>query len=457
MHVEAAGGIVLLVAAAVALIWANVGLHESYDDLWHTPITLGLGEGVFTQDLHFWINEGLMTVFFLVVGLEIKREIVEGTLADWQRAALPIVAAIGGMVVPAAIYLAINPSGPTQEGWGVPMATDIAFAVGVLTLLGRRAPPALRILLLAVAIIDDIGAILVIAVFYSSGLNPEAIGLVALGLFLLFLFQRIGTRPGWAYAIPLVVIWTALYRTGVHPTLAGVIVGLATPARSWIGTKGFVAVAREALDEFQTRVTRGGKDHDLIAPLDRVAFAQREAISPAVRMEHGLHRWVAFGIIPLFALANAGVYLGGIELGGPGFWSVFLGVGLGLAVGKPLGVLLAAWLAVRFRLCSLPAGLTWSGVFVIGTVAGIGFTMAIFIAELAFTDPAMLGVGKLAVLSATAVAATVALAVGRVFLAPSEVETGAVTATDVEQSTEVWLTGEVPSAPAAGAEPPADS
>jgi len=440
MHVEAAGGIALLVTSAAALVWANSGQYASYEHLWHTPITIGVGDGLFAEDLHFWINEGLMTVFFLVVGLEIKREIVEGTLADWQRAAVPVVAAVGGMLVPAAIYLAINPTQPTHEGWGVPMATDIAFAVGVLMLLGRRAPPTLRIFLLAVAIIDDIGAIIVIAVFYSSGLNPEAIGLIAAGLLLLFLLKRIGTTPGWPYAVPLIVIWVALYQTGIHPTLAGVIVGLAIPARPWVGAKGFVAVAREALDDFQVRAARGATDHELIAPLDRVAFAQREAISPAVRLEQALHRWVAFGVIPLFALANAGVRVGGIEIGGPGFWPVFSGVVIGLVVGKPVGVLVVTWLAVRIRLCSLPAGLGWGGVFVVGAVAGIGFTMAIFIAELAFTSPELLGVAKLGVLSATGIAAAIGLLAGRAILRPAVVQPGAAAA-DVEKSTELWLSG----------------
>ena len=245
MHVEAAGGIILLVASAAALIWANSRFHEGYEHLWHTMVALGIGDWVFEKDLHFWINEGLMTVFFLVVGLEIKREMVEGALADWQRASLPIVAAISGMLVPAAIYLAINPTGPTHEGWGVPMATDIAFAVGVLTLLGRRVPAALRILLLALAIIDDIGAILVIAIFYSSGVSLVGLGMAAAGVLLLVMLQRIGTRPGWYYVLPLGIIWAGLYRAGVHPTIAGVIVGLLTPVRRWVGAEGFVDALRD--------------------------------------------------------------------------------------------------------------------------------------------------------------------------------------------------------------------
>lgn len=441
MHVEAAGGIVLLVAAAAALTWANSGWHESYEHLWHTMIGLRIGGWGFERDLHFWINDGLMTVFFLVVGLEIKREMVEGALADWQRASLPIVAAVGGMLVPAGIYFALNPSGPTSDGWGVPMATDIAFAVGVLTLLGRRVSPALRILLLALAIIDDIGAILVIAIFYSSGISLAGVAVAVAGVLLLMLLQRMGVRPGWSYVIPLIVTWAGLYQAGVHPTIGGVIVGLLTPVRRWVGAEGFVAVAERAVEDVRRRLGRGAADRELLDPLNRVAFAQREAIAPAVRLERALHGWVAFGIMPLFALANAGVRLGGIEIGGAGFWPVLSGVGLGLIVGKPLGIVLLAWLAVRVGLCALPAGLTWAGVFVMGAVAGIGFTMAIFIAELAFTDPMLLGVAKLGILGATAVAAVIGLIVGRISLRESAPAEPAVSESAVEKSTDLWLTG----------------
>jgi len=439
MSVEAAGGILLLVAAAAALIWANSRYHESYEHLWHTLVAVRIGGWAFEQDLHFWINEILMTVFFLVVGLEIKREMVEGALADWHRASLPIVAALGGMLVPAAVYLAFNPGGATHHGWGVPMATDIAFAVGVLTLLGRRVPAALRILLLALAIIDDIGAILVIAIFYSSGVSLAGLGTAAAGVLLLVLLQRVGQRPGWAYVLPLGIIWAGLYEAGVHPTIAGVIVGLLTPVRRWVGAEGFIEVAEQAMEEFRARVGRGADDHALLKPLNAIGFAQREAIAPAVRLERALHGLVAFGIMPLFAFANAGVRLEGIAIGGPGFWPVLTGVGLGLVVGKPLGVFAASWLAVRLGLCSLPAGLRWGGVFVLGAVAGIGFTMAIFIAELAFSDPAMLGVAKLGVLGATAVAAIVGLLAGRMVLRLPATARDETTDSDFEKSPEVWV------------------
>jgi len=443
LHVEAAGGIILLAAAAMALVWANSPWHASYEALWHTDITLGLGRWAFTRDLHFWINDGLMTVFFLVVGLEIKREIVQGALADLRRATLPVAGAVGGMLAPALIYLSINVGGPGESAWGVPMATDIAFAVGVLTLLGNRVAPAMRILLLAIAIIDDIGAILIIALFYSSGFSAVGVVVVGAGLGLLLALRRLGTRPGWVSVVPLGVIWIGMYRMGVHPTIAGVIVGLAAPVRSWVGSEGFMELAHEALDNFQYRAARGASDHDLLAPLEQMAFARREAISPALRIENALHPWVAYGIMPLFALANAGVHLGGLSFGGEGATAVMLGVGLGLVLGKPLGVLLASWLAVRLGLCMLPTGVRWGSVFVIGAVAGIGFTMAIFIAELAFVDQTLLAIAKLAVLGATALAASIGLGAG-VFLLGDADSRDAVSDSDFEASSDYWTSGELP-------------
>jgi NhaA family Na+:H+ antiporter len=444
LHVEASAGILLLAAAAIALVWANSPWHESYETLWHAPLTLGLGPWTFTRDIHFWINDGLMTVFFLVVGLEIKREIVEGALSDFRRAALSVAGALGGMLVPAGLYLAINGSGPGFDGWGVPMATDIAFAVGVLTLLGNRVAPAMRILLLAIAIIDDIGAILVIAVFYSSGFSATGLLIAAVGLVLLLTLQRLGTRPGWISTLPLVVIWVGMYTMGVHPTIAGVIVGLAAPVRSWVGSAGFLELAREALDDFQDRVAHGASDHELLRPLERMAFARREAVSPAIRIESALHPWVAYGIMPLFALANAGVHLSGLSFSGSGSGAVLAGIILGLAVGKPAGVLFFSWLAVRLGLCVLPAGIGWRHVFVLGSVAGIGFTMAIFIAELAFVDPAMLGMAKLAVLIATGVAAAIGLGAGVAFLGEKSSGPDEPSDAEVEAWTAYWKSPDLP-------------
>ncbi|KPJ95566.1 MAG: sodium:proton antiporter [Gemmatimonas sp. SG8_17] len=439
LHVEAAGGIVLLVAAAGALLWANSPWGESYDTLWHTHVAIGIGDWRFDETLQFWVNELLMTVFFLVVGLEIKREIAEGALSDMRRATLPIAAALGGMLVPALVYLSINPTGPQHEGWGVPMATDIAFAVGVLSLLGKRIPATLRVLILAIAIIDDIGAILVIALFYASGFAVDGLVVAALGLLLLFLLLKIGVRPGLIFAVPILIMWAGMLRSGIHPTIAGVIAGLCAPAKSWYGKEGFLKAAREVLDEFQSRIRQHHDDHELFEPLGRLARARREALSPALRAEVALHPWVAYVIMPLFALANAGVDVRGIDLQATGFVAVSVGVILGLVVGKPLGIMLLSWVAVRLKLCSLPDAVTWPGMFVAGAGAGIGFTMAIFIAELAFSDPAMLSTAKLSILIATVLAGTIALVAGRIILtAEQPKEMADATATDVESDTEFW-------------------
>ena len=416
LHVEASSGILLLVTAAIALVWANSSGASVYEYLLHAPISVGFGEYVFTRTLHFWINDILMVVFFFVVGLEVRREIFEGELSTPRRAALPVAAALGGMLVPAAIYLSLNAGSPAARGWGVPMATDIAFAVGVLALLGRRVPAALRVLLLALAIIDDIGAILVIAVFYSSGVALSGLAVVALGVAVILVMQRIGLRRPVLYVVPGVVIWAGMLQAGIHPTIAGVILGLLTPVRSWFGHEGFMAEAELALSGIRAKIATEDDPRQLLPELRRVSIAQWEALPPVTRIEAALHPWVAFGIMPLFALANAGVALGDLGEGLSAQSGAALGVGLGLVLGKPLGIVAFSWLAVRLRVASLPRGVSWGGVLVVGCVAGIGFTMALFIGALAFEDPSMLAVGKLSVLIASAVAGVVGLLVGRMVL-----------------------------------------
>ncbi|MDH5643697.1 MAG: Na+/H+ antiporter NhaA [Gemmatimonadota bacterium] len=441
MHVEASSGLVLLGVAFVALVWANSPWGESYEHLWHTPITVGFSKFVFERSLHFWINDFLMAIFFLVVGLEIKREIVEGALSEWRRAAFPVAAAIGGMLVPALIYAAFNYQGAAAGGWGVPMATDIAFAVGIFALLGKRAPPTLRILLLAIAIIDDIGAILVIAIFYSSGIQFAAATYILIGIIAIFALNRLGVRPGLIFVPPALLIWASMYKFGVHPTIAGVIVGLMMPVKPWYGKEGFLVAARKALDEFQ-RVSEkpNHDDHDLIQPLDRLRKARQEAISPAKRLEAALHPWVAFGIMPLFALANAGVHLGGLNFSSAGSMTAMIGIILGLVVGKPLGIFLASWLSVKLKICALPDCVTWSGIWVTGITAGIGFTMAIFISELAFAGSDELrAVGKLAVLIGTVIAGVGAYLLGRTVLSADQSEVLAnVSASEIEGETKYW-------------------
>ncbi|AKT40789.1 Na+/H+ antiporter NhaA [Chondromyces crocatus] len=438
LHVQAASGIVLLLASLVALAWANSPWAASYEHLWHTPIRVGAGALVFEQPLHFWINDGLMTVFFFVVGLEIRREIHEGELADLRRAALPIVAALGGMAAPALIYLAVNPELPGRNGWGVPTATDIAFAVGVLALLGKRVPSALRVLLLALAIIDDIGAILVIALFYTSGVLWSGLLLAGAGALLVLGMQRFGVRSPWAYVAPGAVIWWGMLKSGVHPTLAGVVLGLLTPARPWFGQEGFLSVAKQSVSDFERIASSSAQDlHLLMAPLVRLDQARREALPPVVRLQAFLHPYVAFGIMPLFALANAGVDVRGVSFEASGVSLVMVGVVAGLVVGKPLGIVTASWLSVKLGLAAFPRGVKVPGVLVVGCVAGIGFTMAIFVAGLAFDRPELLGAAKLAVLLASLTSAVIGLLAGRLILPAHQApDVAATTPDDAERSNE---------------------
>ena len=391
LAIEAASGVVLLLAALVALVWANSPVHETYDHLWHMPVGLRFGGWSFERDLHFVINDGLMTLFFFVVGLEIRREMHGGELSDVRRAALPLAAAVGGMLVPALIFVLLNHGRTSASGWGVPMATDIAFAVGVLALLGKRVAPALRVLLLALAIVDDIGAIIVIALFYSAGLDWIGLPFVAIGLLMIMAMKELRVRAPLAYVVPALMVWSGAYMTGVHPTLAGVAVGLLTPVRPWLEPDGSLDPAH--------------------------------AGSPVDRLERALHGWIAFGIMPLFALANAGVKLGGASFEGDGQFA-FLGVLFGLVVGKPVGIIAVSWIAARAGIATLPRGVGFRHIALVGVVAGIGFTMAIFISELAFARPELLETAKLAVLCGSATAALLGFAFGCALL-PSAVAAGA--------------------------------
>jgi len=355
-------------------------------------------------------------LFFFVVGLEVRREMHEGQLASLRQAALPIAAAIGGMLLPAAIYVALNAGSPAAGGWGVPMATDIAFAVGILSLLGRRVPSQLRVLLLALAIIDDIGAILVIALFYSSGIRGTGLAIAAAGVVAILAMQRLGIRSPLLYVVPGIVVWAGTLAAGIHPTIAGVVVGLLTPVRSWYGREGFVAEAEGALEDLRAGDGVGADPRGMLPHLGRVEVASREAVSPATRLEAALHPWVAFVVMPVFALANAGVALGGLGGAEAGAGLAALGIGAGLVVGKPLGILLLGWLAVRLGLASRPEGVSWTGLLVVGAAGGIGFTMALFIAALAFEGSPFLAVAKLAILAASVVAGLAALLLGWLLL-----------------------------------------
>jgi Na+:H+ antiporter, NhaA family len=376
----------LLMATALALIVANSPWSEPYLRLLHGPFGVTLGPYSFYRNLEWWVNDVLMVFFFFAVGLEIRCEVEHGVLSSWRRAILPAAAALGGMLVPAGLYLAVAGAPSTQRGWGVPMATDIAFALGVLALLGKRVPPALRVLLLALAVIDDVGAIIVIALFYSAGVAWAGLALAALSVLAIVALQRLRVGSLFAYALPALLVWGGVSAAGVHPTIAGVLVGLLTPASPWPAING---------------------------------GTQRRA--PAESLLPTIQPWIELGIMPAFALTNAGVVLGSGGLEGAA-WTVTRGVAAGLIVGKPLGVLLATALMLRLGIGAVPAGIKARHLVLLGIVAGVGFTMALFMAQLAFRDGQLLAAAKRGVLGASGVAALLALLVGRLALtAPAAV------------------------------------
>jgi Na+:H+ antiporter, NhaA family len=415
LHVQASSGLVLLAAAVAALLWANSPWGGIYEAFWHAPFTIGLGPWSLEQPLHFWINEGLMTIFFLVVGLEIRREMHDGALSSLRLATLPVAAALGGILVPALLYLSLVPDPFLRRGWAVPTATDIAFAVGVLAILGRRIPSALRALLLTLAIVDDIAAILVIALFYSEGIQWTGMAFVCLGILGVLGFQRLGIRAALTYVIPGACVWFGLLEAGVHPTLAGVLLGLLTPAVPWRGEEDAVQRARLALDESVELRRRKRSPRELVRPLRQLALAQHEMVAPVVRVEVLLHPWVAYGVMPLFAFANAGIDLEGLALSDALSANLAIGIAVALLIGKPAGITLAAWLAFKCGLAVLPTGVNWRGILLIGLLGGIGFTMSIFIANLAFAG-SLLASAKFGVLVASTVAALAGLLFGRLTL-----------------------------------------
>lgn len=413
LHIQAASGIVLLAVVIIALAWANSPLADSYHQLWHTELSMTLGGFSVSHSLHFWINDALMTVFFLVVGMEIRREIHEGALASVRLAALPVIAAAGGVIVPALIYALLNPQPGQISGWAVPTATDIAFAVGVLALLGRSIPGNVRIFLLALAIIDDIIAVVVIALFYSGGLDYSAFLIVGAGIAAVLVFQALGFSSAFAYVLPGALVWYGMLKTGAHPTLAGVMLGLLTPVQSKPLLDYPVSLLRQAVHRIDRHAVDGVvRDDNVGDALKQLREAQRELLPPVVRVQSALHPWVAFGIMPLFALANAGVSLGGVDWTNAAAMSVLWGALLALVVGKPVGIVVASWLAVRLGLGELPEGVTWQGVLLIGLLGGIGFTMSIFIAMLAFEQQPLIEAAKLGVLFGSVTAAVLGLAWG---------------------------------------------
>jgi NhaA family Na+:H+ antiporter len=402
---EASSSILLLICTAVALVWANSIFRESYEHLWETYVSIGWGDAQLSLTLHHWINDGLMAVFFFVIGLEIKREVLVGELSTARKAALPIAAAIGGMVVPALVYVAFNAGTPELRGWGVPMATDIAFALGVLALLGSRVPSSLRVFLAALAIADDLGAVLVIALFYTDQLSVQSLVIAGVLLVTMFVLNRAGVRSPIPYAVVGLLLWFAVLQSGVHATVAGVLAATAIPARRRIVPSAFNAKSQNLLEEFREDVREGETEltADQRDALYSLSLAIEGVETPGARLEHSLHPWVSYFIMPVFALANAGVLLGG-GAGAAMLSPVALGVALGLLLGKPIGVTFFAWLAVRVGWAALPEDVRWRHVSGVSVLCGIGFTMSLFIATLAFPDPATLDVAKIGILGGSLLA-----------------------------------------------------
>ncbi|EJF90481.1 Na+/H+ antiporter NhaA [Bartonella tamiae] len=415
MHIEAMGGAVLILAAIAALIMANSSYAEFYTKFLNLPFGIEIGSFSFSKDVHFWVNDGLMTLFFLVAGMEIRHEIHQGALSNIKQATLPIIAAIGGVCVPALIYIFFNYDIERSHGWAVPTATDIAFAVGILALLGKSVPTNLRVILLSLAIIDDIIAVLIIAIFYSSGLDPYGFAIAIFGIVFVFLFQWIGLASAWFYCVPAIIIWWGLMVLGIHPSLAGVILGMLTPVISAHNTQSPLTRMSEAVTILQDKKKRQDAHH-VDEALNSLKTAQRDACAPINRVQKSLHPWVSFLIMPLFAFANAGVSFSGFDFNAHGASWIVFGVALGLFVGKPIGILLASFMAIKSGLCRLPPHVNWSGLLLAGFLAGIGFTMAIFVSMLAFSDIHQLNAAKIGVLSGSGLSAIVALIYGRLYL-----------------------------------------
>ena len=413
LRTEVAGGVVLVAATVLALAWANSPLRDSYRELWSSVLTVGFPDHAITLTLRGWVNDGLMAVFFLVVGLEIKRELVEGELRDPRKAALPAIAAVGGMVVPVLLFLAVTGSGRGAHGWGTPMATDIAMALGVLSLLGSRVHPSLKLFLLALAIVDDIGAIVVLAVFYSHGFDwpPFVIALACVGV--VVVLRALGVRSNIPFVIVGLALWTALYASGVHPTVAGVILGLLAPTRPF---RQDDMIDVDALLDLST-----------VEAAEESVVIARESVSVVEWLEHRLHPWSSFLVIPVFALANAGIIISSRSVSDAVSSPVTHAIVIGLVIGKFVGIAGFAWLGIRLRLGALPEGMTTRGLLGIAALGGIGFTVSLLVTELAYGH-ALANEAKIGIL----VASLAAAALGAVVLGwgRSDVERRATTGYD---------------------------
>jgi Na+:H+ antiporter, NhaA family len=398
-QMEASGGLLLLVCTIGALAWANSPWASAYHAIWHTQVTVGFGGLHLSESRHEWINDGLMSVFFFLVGLEIKREILIGELSSLRKAAFPFVAALGGSAIPALLYFLVTRASDAQRGWGVPMATDIAFALGVLALLGSRVPITLKVFVTALAIVDDIFGVLVIALFYTAHISFISLELALAGLAISCLANWLGIRTPVVYAVISIFVWFAVLKSGVHATIAGVLMAFTIPSKTFIDRSVFLRGSRTLLDEMESAGEHSAQEHDAIHALE----LQCELIqSPLHRIEHRLQPWVSFFVMPLFAFANAGVhFLGNVRAAVT--HPVVIGVGVGLFLGKPIGITSFAWLATKFR-ASTPADVSWRQLFGASWLCGIGFTMSLFIAGLAFEEETLLDMAKIATLSASVLA-----------------------------------------------------
>ncbi len=389
-QIEASSGSILLIAAVVALVWANAPFGETYREFWETHLHIEVGAFHFDESLKHIVNDALMVIFFFVVGLEIKRELVVGELRDPKKAALPAIAALGGMIVPAAIFLAFaaGQGSEATRGWAIPMATDIAFSVGVISLLGKRVSTGAKLFLLALAIADDIGAILVIAIAYTDDLAMLWLALGIGGLVVVYLAQRVGIRSMLFYGVAGVIVWFFIFESGVHATLAGVALGLMTPVHPLYSEDDYQRRTSWILGRFE--MNRAAPNHRERLDYDamQMAAVARESIAPLDRLEHALAPWSSFVVVPLFALANAGVRFADFENGVVDALTspITLGVALGLLVGKLFGISLATWIAVRLGIGKLPTQTGWPQIIGLAALAGIGFTVSMFVTELAFTD-----------------------------------------------------------------------
>ncbi|MFX1283199.1 MAG: Na+/H+ antiporter NhaA [Promethearchaeota archaeon] len=401
LKTEEFSGILLILCTILALLAANSLLSHDYFELWETDFSISISSFTLSKPLHLWINDGLMALFFFVVGLEIKREVLVGELRSLKKALLPVSAAIGGMIVPAMIYIIININNPSgARGWGISMATDIAFVIGVMALLGTKIPFSLKVFLTSLAIVDDIGAVLIIALFYSQSI--ELIFLVVAGSLLvgLFFINKLGIQNHIVYAIIGLILWYFIFLSGLHATIAGILVALAIPARTKINPDEFIAEGQRILERFKAA---GPREREILLNRQHLAALKTLEISclnvqtPLQRFERGLHYWVAFAIIPLFIFANAGIAIELINLD-MFFQPITLGIIMGLVFGKQIGIFLFSWISVKIGLTELPSGLTWGHVYGGAWLGGIGFTMSLFISSLALIDPGNLVMAKIGII-----------------------------------------------------------